>query len=363
MRVNEHTDAISLSGGEADEERRLKLDLDTVLSAMRRLVTGAHPPDLGDLRLWLVHLVAPIVVAAPGYFGGKLTFGGLMMVVGAFNQVQSSLRWFVDNFGAIADWRATLLRVASFRRAVLTTDVLHNVGSRIEFFDTESATRSTSRTSSRLAHRLHLMSERDVSIKRGERVVIIGENGSRQDAVFPRDRRPLAVGQRAHRPAEGRGRHLHAAHALSSRRRAARGPRLSLRSVEVPGCRLHRCARPCRSGAPRSGPRHAEALGPRAERRRAAAVAFARVFLHKPPWLVIDEVLEFDRRHALMSASSDLLTKDLDKTGVIHIERSEPHDPMFKRVLHLVKEADGRQGDEPDERSPALPARIGKQTS
>ena len=30
------------------------------------------------------------------------------MVVGAFNQVQQSLRWFVDNTGAIADWRATL---------------------------------------------------------------------------------------------------------------------------------------------------------------------------------------------------------------------------------------------------------------
>ena len=40
-----------------------------------------------------------------------------MMAAGAFNQVQSSLRWFVDNFSTIADWRATLLRVADFRRA------------------------------------------------------------------------------------------------------------------------------------------------------------------------------------------------------------------------------------------------------
>jgi len=33
-----------------------------------------------------------------------------MMAAGGFMQVQSSLRWFVDNFGTIADWRATLLR-------------------------------------------------------------------------------------------------------------------------------------------------------------------------------------------------------------------------------------------------------------
>jgi putative ATP-binding cassette transporter len=37
------------------------------------------------------------------------------MAAGAFTQVQSSLRWFIDNFSMIADWRATLLRVVSFR--------------------------------------------------------------------------------------------------------------------------------------------------------------------------------------------------------------------------------------------------------
>ena len=31
-----------------------------------------------------------------------------MMAAAAFTQAQSSLRWFVDNFSTIADWRATL---------------------------------------------------------------------------------------------------------------------------------------------------------------------------------------------------------------------------------------------------------------
>ena len=42
------------------------------------------------------------------------------MVVGAFNQVQQALRWFVDNFRHIADWRATLLRVVTFRDGLLS---------------------------------------------------------------------------------------------------------------------------------------------------------------------------------------------------------------------------------------------------
>src|SRR5579872_526740 len=40
VRVNEHIDAITLAGGEADEARRIERDLAAVLTAMRRLVTG-----------------------------------------------------------------------------------------------------------------------------------------------------------------------------------------------------------------------------------------------------------------------------------------------------------------------------------
>src|SRR5208282_5485094 len=40
VRVNEHIDAIALAGGEAEEARRIELDLAGVLLAMRRLITG-----------------------------------------------------------------------------------------------------------------------------------------------------------------------------------------------------------------------------------------------------------------------------------------------------------------------------------
>jgi len=118
VRVNEHLDAISLAGGEAEEARRIKLNLAAVLAAMRGLVIGHTNLTwvMAGYR-WLT-IVAPILVASPLYFSGGLTFGGIMMAAGGFMQVQSSLRWFVDNFGTIADWRATLLRIASFRRVV-----------------------------------------------------------------------------------------------------------------------------------------------------------------------------------------------------------------------------------------------------
>ena len=118
VRVNESAESIALCGGEGDERRQLNDNLARVISTMRGL-TGA----LSRLT-WItsgygwIAIIVPILVAAPGYFHGGLTIGGLMMVVGAFNQVQASLRWFVDQFPSIADWRATLRRVSAFKAAV-----------------------------------------------------------------------------------------------------------------------------------------------------------------------------------------------------------------------------------------------------
>ena len=123
-RVNEHIDQIEQDGGEAQAAARIGMDLTGVLAAMRSLVTGLTELTWVTAGYGWLTLVAPILVAAPAYFAGNLSFGGLMMAAGAFNQVQSSLRWFVDNFSTIADWRATLLRVADFRRAVLDCDAV-----------------------------------------------------------------------------------------------------------------------------------------------------------------------------------------------------------------------------------------------
>src|ERR1700688_3183421 len=169
VRVNEHMDAIAISAGEADEERRIEIDLAAVLAATGRLGSGLTnltpiPAGYG----WFT-LVAPILVAAPLYFAGTISFGGLMMASGAFIQVQSSLRWFVDNFSTIADWRATLLRVASFRRAVVATDP-----GMISIDDLEIASPAGAT----------MLEEKNVQIKAGERVLIVGESGTGKTLLF-----------------------------------------------------------------------------------------------------------------------------------------------------------------------------------
>jgi putative ATP-binding cassette transporter len=77
-------------------------------------------------------------------------------------------------------------------------------------------------------------------------------------------------------------------------------------------------------------------------------VAFARIVLHAPPWVLIDEVLDSldeDARRGVIG----IFTEDLPRTGVIHIGRADDgeigrgggDEPFFARVLHLVKDPAG----------------------
>jgi len=337
VRVNEHIDAIALSAGEADEERRIELDLSAVLAATARLVTGLTNLTWITASYGWFTLVAPILVAAPLYFAGNISFGGLMLASGAFIQVQSSLRWFVDNFSTIADWRATLLRVASFRRAVIDTDELHDVESRIAFVEGEPGKFSIDDLEIASPAGATMLEEKKVEIKAGERVLIVGEPGTGKTLLFRAlaGLWPWGAGRVAHPKGEellymprtpylppGTLREVLAYPSTTATFKAADYAvalaRLKLERL-VPMLDIsHRWDRELSEDEQQT-------------------LAFARVVLHAPPWVLIDEVLDSldeDARQDIL----DIFAKDLTHTGVIHIGRADPHDHLFTRVLHLVKD-------------------------
>ncbi len=183
VRVSDQIDTISLYRGEASERRLLDVDLAHVFAAMRELVTATTNLTWVTAGYGWLTQVVPILVAAPIYFSGHISFGGLMMSVGAFNQVQTSLRWFVDNFGAIADWRATLTRVADFREAVLAA----NADTVADQITIEKGGGGCLELSS-LAVASHggcaRLKDPDVRIAAGERALITGESGDAQTVLF-----------------------------------------------------------------------------------------------------------------------------------------------------------------------------------
>ena len=344
VRVNEHIDAITLAGGEADEARRIELDLRSVLGAMRLLVTGTTNLTWVTAGYGWFTLVAPILVAAPLYFSGSLTFGGLMMASGAFIQVQSSLRWFVDNFSTLADWRATLLRVASFRRAVLAAADLQTLPGRIEFVDGEpgkiviDGLRISSPAGSAA------LCEPHVEVKVGERVLFCGESSTAKRLFFRvlAGLWPCGEGRIARRAGE----------TSLYLPRAPYLPPGTVREVlaypsSVEEFRGEDCERALeRLGLGRLVPLldDADGWGTVLSDSENQSLAFARALLHAPAWLVIDEALETLEDDDLARVK-DMLTTDLAGTGVLYIGRRGAHDSLFTRTVRIVGGESARRGD------------------
>ena len=184
VRLNEHIDAVALYGGEEDENKRLASQLENVLRVMRQIVNATTRLTWVTAGYGWFTIIAPIIVAAPGYFAGDLSFGALMMAVGAFNQVQQTLRWFIDNFSTIADWRATLLRIASFRELVMTMDRLGETENRIEFVEAPADKVTFENLQVATPTGCTMLSERQVEIALGDRVLIVGEPGTGKTLLF-----------------------------------------------------------------------------------------------------------------------------------------------------------------------------------
>ena len=185
-------------------------------------------------------------------------FGGLMMVVGAFNQVQQALRWFVDNFSRIADWRATLLRVVSFRRALIGLEEDASTGGNIRRTgraDAEPRPRAPERRPGRGPGVARRAAGRHRARRPG---ADRGRARRRQEHALSGHRRALAMGRRQP-PAPAARRHdVHAASPLSAARQPARGHHL-------PGRHRRLRAGGHRGGARAAGARAAGAVArPRA---------------------------------------------------------------------------------------------------
>ncbi|MGC2462711.1 MAG: ABC transporter ATP-binding protein/permease, partial [Steroidobacteraceae bacterium] len=337
IRVNEHVDGISLAAGEADESRRVELHLAAVLAATRRLVMGLTNLTWVTSGFGWVTLVAPILVAAPLYFAGKLSFGGLMMAAAAFTQAQSALRWFVDNFSVIADWRATLLRVASFRRALVTADVVPHIESRIAYAEGEPGRIIIENLEVASSTACDMLKERRVEVKAGERVLIVGEPGTNKTQLFRALTAlwPWGAGRVEHPKDEA---------ILYIPRGTPYLPRATLREVLAYPMKVERFDQDAfahalsRLGLERLVP--ALDMTQRWDRDLSAdeqlTLAFVRAVLQAPPWILIDDSLrslDGDTLERVM----DVFAHELEHTGVIHIGGGQAHNPLFSRTLHLIK--------------------------
>ncbi|MFZ0208753.1 MAG: ABC transporter ATP-binding protein/permease [Roseiarcus sp.] len=339
VRTNEEVEGVTLYGGEGDERARLEDVFKTVVAVSEQLVRAVTGLTWVTAGYGWFTIAAPILVASPAYFNSGMTFGELMMLVGAFNQVQQALRWFVDNFSSIADWRATLLRVASFRNTLPTMDGLGRGASQIELAETEDGSIGMDDLVIAAPSGCVILGESRAELKPGERILVLGDEA--EEALLFRAVSELWPW--------GSG-------------RIAKPPRHSIIFMPAPGYVPPGTLRSALS-YPRKGEaydsvrvgkalaavglEHLESLLDKEERweRRLSdnekqCLSVARVILQKPRWVVLNGAvagLDLETRQRIES----VFDRDLADVGVLNIGRDSNESGFFTRTLRLALDPNG----------------------
>jgi vitamin B12/bleomycin/antimicrobial peptide transport system ATP-binding/permease protein len=289
VRFRENTEGVALYGGEEDEFRGFRERFQAVATnwwdIMRRQKRLTYFTASYQQAAWIF----PSVVAAPRYFTGELTLGGLIQTIGAFSQVQASLSFFVDSYKQIAEWCSVVERLAGFERALDRVRIQQATGGGVRHADGDARHLTVEGMDLYLPDGQPLLADVNLSLLRGDTVLLGGGSGSGKSTLLraiagiwpfgrgeirtPHDSRVLFLPQKPYLP-------------IGTLREVVSYP---LPTGGVDDARLSEALEAV--GLPGLAGRLSEAghwalqLSPGEQQR----IAFARALVQRPDWLFLDE--------------------------------------------------------------------------
>jgi putative ATP-binding cassette transporter len=333
VRIDESAQSIALYGGESDERKNAGEWLDDVLVVGRQLANSLARLTWVTSAYGWGTIVVPVIAAAPAYFSGTLSLGGLMMVVGAFTQVQSALRWYVDNFSRIADWRATLRRVYVMEQVLQLVESTQNA-QQITIIEDPSDGIIIDQLRIQLPIGDVALDDQLIHIADGEHVLITGEAEHWKTTVFLTLAGLWSLGSGTiHMPARAQTMFMpqHPYLPFSTFREAIVYPAtpttISESDIQTVLIRLG-------FGYLVSDLDRKTRWDRDLTLEEQQGIAWARLLLRRPKWVFMDDAASaFDetRRKALLA----MLAHELPTSTIVGTSRSDTLDGFWTRVLHI----------------------------
>jgi putative ATP-binding cassette transporter len=180
-RLRENGESIALIQGEQEERAGVARALGKVLLAWRLICRQYMNTTMVSSTSSFIAPVLPIILCAPKYLDGSMSLGQVMQAASAFTIVQGAFNWLVDNYPRLADWTASARRSASL---MVSLDGLERaesgdgIGRITRTDDGESAALRLRDLSVTLDDGTAVLDETDIKIMPGERVLIAGESGT-----------------------------------------------------------------------------------------------------------------------------------------------------------------------------------------
>jgi vitamin B12/bleomycin/antimicrobial peptide transport system ATP-binding/permease protein len=317
VRFRENTEGVALYGGEADEMQSFRERFASVVRNWWDIMRQQKRLTWFTSGYGQAAIIFPILVAAPRYFRGEIPLGALMQTSQAFGQVQDSLSFIITSYTDIAEWRAVVLRLLGFERALARVraeaaveGVRHGTGA--------AGTLSLDRVNLALPGGRSLMEDVSFDIQPGDTTLISGPSGAGKSTLFraiagiwpfgrgeirlPRDGRVLFLPQKPYLPI-GTLREV-VSYPTPPAGVADGALREALQVVGLPelAARLDETAH------------WAQALSPGEQQR----IAFARALVQKPDWLFLDEATSAVDEETEARLYS-LLRERLSRTTVVSV--------------------------------------------
>jgi vitamin B12/bleomycin/antimicrobial peptide transport system ATP-binding/permease protein len=339
VRFRESAAAVAFAGGEARERERARDRFGWIVANWWQLIRAQRNLALLTTGIGQVNGAVPLLVAAPGYFLGRLTLGRVAQTGIAYAQVSGALAWFVNAYQEIAQWRASIERLLTLIDAMESTHTqLARAGVRVEPNPSPGLRLSDLRLE--LPSGRVLLDHANASISPGERVVVAGPSGAGQSTLFraiaghwpfgggrievPARARTLFLSQRPYLP-------------IGTLREAVSypAPAGAFADEEIRGALRLLGLGPLEGRLDEIG--HWEKQLSESEQQR---LAFARVLLHEPDWVFLDDATgALDE--AMERSAYESLTQRLPHTTVVSITHRPAVAQYHTRRWTLVPGGDG----------------------
>ena len=180
VRVRENAESIALYNGEPNEKQRLSTRFGKVWHNFWDIMKVSKRLTFFTAGYSQIAIIFPFIVAAPRYFTGKIELGELMQINSAFGNVQENFSWFISAYSDLASWRATSDRLLSFHQAMSDNE------QRPAAIDVrpEGERLVVQGLGLDLADGRHLLTDADMSVEPGQRVMLSGRSGSGKSTLL-----------------------------------------------------------------------------------------------------------------------------------------------------------------------------------
>lgn len=181
IRLRENAEAVALYRGEKEEQHELEGHFKEISKNWWAIMKTTKKLNVASTFYSQFAVIFPFLVGAPRYFSGAITLGGLMQISSAFGQVQSALSWFIDAFGQLAEWKASVNRLSTFHSTILA---LQKQESGISITHNNVGAILIEQVSLELPSGIQLTEKFDAIIHDGERILVSGPSGCGKSTLF-----------------------------------------------------------------------------------------------------------------------------------------------------------------------------------